>query len=167
MSRNYTSAGALLKTFSSEDQAEKNIISRLYAKQYMLMGQPKKALAYLTNITAPAPFGEFEYAPEKELQARQYFMDSYTGARIKALTGENAKALNELKILLSSGFNYQYVLNTDPAWDPVRKTKKWIVMMNSHEFTKTYVESESSNASTNYNTVLYRIPMLNKRFTYN
>jgi tetratricopeptide (TPR) repeat protein len=162
MGKNEAAGFALLNSFTPGTEKEQQIKDSYMAKYYLLKKEPKKALPYLNSLT-PTTYANDEALYE---QAQNSRMNLYTKARIWALTGNEAKALEGLKISIDSGFNYQYVLNTDPTWDKLRLKKGWKKLMKGYEFENSYAELASTIETTNVETVLYRIPILNARFSY-
>jgi hypothetical protein len=162
MGKNETAGLALLNSFTPSNEAEQQQLSNYFAKYHLLKKEPKKALPYLNSFTPSI------YANEEALneQAQNNRINLYTKARIWALTGNEAKAIEGLKISIDSGFNYQFVLNTDPTWDKLRMKKNWKKLMRGYKFENIHAASDSTIETTNVGTVLYRIPILNARFSY-
>lgn len=162
MGKKEASALSILNNFSPNSEKEQRQLSNHFAKYHMLKNEHKKALPYLNSIVFTSNTNDEELYEQEQHK----LMNMYTKARIWALVGDERKAIETLKISIDSGFIYQYVLNTDPAWDKMRATKKWGKLMMGYEFENKNEALAFDTETINYFTVLYRIPILNNRFTY-
>ena len=63
----------------------------------------------------------------------------YTMARLYAMQGKQAEAYKWMDKAIKNGFNYSFVLTTDPVMAGLRKTDKWrtiLKTMNKKEWKK-------------------------------
>lgn len=70
----------------------------------------------------------------------------YTLARLYAGKGEQAEAFKWMEKAIRNGFNYSFVLDTDPAMANLRKTEKWRSLLKNVQ-KKEWKKSTSSSAT--------------------
>ena len=84
-------------------------IGMLYGRLNLLSNQPKKALPFYQDLLSNEPADS---------------MTMYTIARIYAMAGDRAQAVQWLKTSIKNGFNYHWVLQYDPVWEFYRRNNK-------------------------------------------
>lgn len=154
-----TDLSDILKTYSPENKDEKNNLYILYAKQNWLQGNLQKALNYLQDSIKYITRKEAEEPAVYNTITDPFIFRLYSIARLYAELKLDTKALQALKQVLDSGFNYKYVLNTDKSWERFRKTKQWNALLKHYTFEINY--SDANNNSGDYHApVGYRFPKL-------
>lgn len=113
----------------------------------MLKGNFAKALAVVNSGIANV-----------DIDRENWEVLTYTKARIEALTNKKTAALSTLRNLLVKGFKLYYVLNNDNAWNSLRNTENWKIVMQQYFTGVNYYEERRE--SENYDTVRKRIPAL-------
>jgi hypothetical protein len=147
----------LLKDYLPHTPEEKNLKTSLVIQHFMITGQLKNALRYIRD-SLHTPETTKEEFPEEPLTSIVAFDNPYyTEARILALTNQDVTAFAMVKELLDSGYAYKNILMNDPAFVRLRKTKKWIKLLNGYSFPEPDEENDRYKKM-NENTVIYRIP---------
>ena len=85
-------------------------ISELWGRLNLLSNNPEQAISFYKV-----------YLKDKPGDAGVY----YTLARLYAMQKKNKEALSSLDIAVKLGFNYGFILKTDPVMDKLRNTNEW------------------------------------------
>ncbi len=94
------------------------------AATYDLMGR----LYLLSDQTAKAIL---TYGHYLSLRPNNSFTQ-YTLAKLYARSGFRSEAWDHLEYAMKNGFNYMYILNTDPDWSDFRKDTKWKTLLQKY-----------------------------------
>jgi len=147
---------SLLAQYVPNNPAEKNLKTSVFIQQFMMTGELKKALKYLRDsLQTPQKLKEI-FSEEPVAQIVIFDNPYYTEARILAITKKDNAAFAIVKELLDSGFAYKHILMNDPAFEKLRKTKKWIKLFDGHSFPVPAKKDEPQN-KIDYSEVKYRI----------
>ena len=148
---------SLLAQYVPNTPAEKNMKTSVFIQQFMMTGELKKALKYLRDSLQTPKKPKEKFYEESVAQIVAFDNPYYTEARILAITKKDAAAFAIVKELLDSGFAYKNILMNDPAFERLRKTKKWINLLDGHTFPLPGKNDELQK-KIDYNSVKYRIP---------
>lgn len=148
---------SLLAQYVPNTPAEKNLKTSVLIQQFMMTGELKKALKYLRDSLQTPKKPKEEFYEESVAQIVTFDNPYYTEARILAITKKDAAAFAIVKELLDSGFAYKNILLNDPAFERLRKTKKWINLLDGHTF-PVPGKSDEQQKKIDYSGVKYRIP---------
>ena len=148
---------SLLAQYVPNTPAEKNLKTSVFIQQLMMTGELKKALKYLRDSLQTPQKPKEEFTKEPVAQIAAFDNPYYTEARILAITKKDAAAFAIVKELLDSGFAYKNILMNDPAFERLRKTKKWIKILDGHTF-PVPVKNDEPQKKIDYSAVKYRIP---------
>ncbi|MEO6133583.1 MAG: hypothetical protein ABIP35_00435 [Ginsengibacter sp.] len=148
-----TEAATLLQKIKPIDGDEKRQLLLLKARTNSLQGKAKIALNYLKDSLSLHKINDtdgYEINEAKEFQNRTQL---YSIARLYSILKKDELAFATLKKTLDAGFNYEYVLDYDKVWDPIRKTRKWDNLLNNYTF-------ELETLQNDFNPIGYRIPRM-------
>ncbi|MEO5892425.1 MAG: hypothetical protein ABIQ31_19405 [Ferruginibacter sp.] len=160
----FDEAKALLKKFQPRNDPEKDKRMSLYAKMYLLSGQPGMALPYLVDSLPVMKIEEEDDLVDFDININKKNANDfrlYSIARIYAQENANDKALAALKQALDAGFNGKYVLDNDPAWAKLRNSGKWIALIKKYDFKVDYA---GQPLKTPRDINQYRIPNYHSRY---
>ena len=147
---------SLLAQYIPHTPAEKNLKTSVFIQQFMMTGELKKALQYLRDSLQSPQKQKEEFTKEPVAQIVAFDNPYYTEARILAITKKDAAAFAIVKELLDSGFAYKNILMNDPAFERLRKTKKWINLLDGHSF-PVPAKNDEPQKKIDYSAVKYRI----------
>ena len=150
---------SLLAQYVPNTPAEKNMKTSVFIQQFMMTGELKKALKYLRDSLQTPKKPKEKFYEESVAQIVAFDNPYYTEARILSITKKDAAAFAIVKELLDSGFAYKNILMNDPAFKRLRKTKKWIKLLDGHTF-PVPDKNDEPQKKIYYNEVKYRIPGL-------
>ncbi|MCF0075025.1 caspase family protein [Dyadobacter sp. CY261] len=143
----------LLKTARIIGNSSKPPIPMLNARVNWLTGNNIQALHHLQLIPTEKP-GDMVDDGVKEAAFNRY----YSIARMNALLKQNSKALIALKKALETGFNFGYVLNTDPAWTAMRASAEWKKLKKQYAAQLEAIDYKSETYEHWVSALDYRIP---------
>ena len=147
---------SLLAQYIPHKPAEKNMKTSVFIQQFMMTGELKKALQYLRDSLQSPQKQKEEFTKETVAQIVAFDNSYYTEARILAINKKDAAAFAIVKELLDSGFAYKNILMNDPAFERLRKTKKWINLLDGHSF-PVPAKNDEPQKKIDYSAVKYRI----------
>ena len=148
---------SLLAQYTPHNPTEKNLKTSVLIQQFMMTGELKKAFKYLQDSLQTPEKPKKEFTKESVAQIGAFDNPYYTEARILAMTKQDSAAFAFVKELLDSGFAYKNILMNDPAFERLRKTKKWINLLDGHSFPVS-VKNDEPQKKIDYSAVKYRIP---------
>jgi tetratricopeptide (TPR) repeat protein len=117
----------ILKNIKPADTAQQTQLSVLFAKASSLADRKAGTIDYLNSLPKPDTT-HISQDSARVLIARRY----YAVARLRAWQKQNNDAITVLNDALKNGFTSHYVLASDPAWNRLRRSRKWKALMSQY-----------------------------------
>lgn len=147
-------AANLLQQINPVDKEEKRNLMILKARTNLLQGNAKNALNYwldsIQEIELIKNYSDDDLKVKKELQNK---IRLYSIARLYAVLNKKELAFEMLKQSLDAGFNFEYVLYYDTAWEKINNSEKWNKLVNESGY-----KYELEIPNTEINPIGYRTP---------
>lgn len=138
LSDDFKKAGKTIKKFIPKNNADKKTVASFYGNMYWLKGNPSEALKYFLNSIPATQLKRNYYEEILPDENEEIYAAWYSTARTYAVLSQNEKAMKTLKILLDSGFKYNLVLENDKAWDSLKKTDQWQLLLSNYKLNIDY-----------------------------
>lgn len=119
LQKKYEEAENILQSFDNQDE---NLLELKYRQQILLLQKTRKRNK---SIKAINDYIEFVSTKFGETYNPLLPIGLYELARTNAYLHKDNLAIKTLKEAIEEGFDYKNVIQNDPAWDTLRKTKKW------------------------------------------